>query len=166
MSEGAHRDSPAAPAATRRPRLENDGKNRLVGVVSKAFGVQMMRYSYDVENRRVTKTFNPESAHALTTNYVLDGKHEIEERNGMLLLERQFVYGTTIDELLVMDVPGLDAANFWPEEAPVEHPPAVPLPVGVVSMPGLMDVRYYVHQDPQQSLGPASNIRENNGPNS
>jgi hypothetical protein len=61
-------------------------------------------------------------------------------------------YGTTIDELLVMDVPGLDAANFWPEDAPIEHPPAVPLPVGVVSMPGLIDVRYYVHQDPQQSV--------------
>lgn len=80
-----------------------DFANRLRTVRQKSDGAVVAAYSYDVANRRVRKVVTNSGSLDGTTDFSLDGMHEIEERDGANGLLRQYVYGLKVDEPLVLD---------------------------------------------------------------
>jgi RHS repeat-associated protein len=80
-----------------------DAMNRLSTVTRKSDNALIAVYSYDAIGRRVQKVVSNSGALNGTTGYYLDGAQEIEERNGTDDVTRQYVYGATLDEPLVMD---------------------------------------------------------------
>lgn len=79
-----------------------DEINRLTSVPNVQAG-----YEYDGLDRRISKTVG-----ATKTYFVLDGDHEIEERNASGVLLAEYVYGDDIDEILTMDRGGQTSYYF------------------------------------------------------
>jgi RHS repeat-associated protein len=71
-----------------------DAKNRLVRVTTLG-GNTIANYKYDAFGRRVEKKAGSE-----TVRYVHFGKRVLEERNVFSQLQRQYVYGNGVDEVL------------------------------------------------------------------
>jgi RHS repeat-associated protein len=80
-----------------------DAFNRLTTVTRKSDGAVIASYAYDAPGRRIQKEVSNSGALDGTTDYYLDGAEEIEERNGVGAVTQQYVYGASIDEILVMD---------------------------------------------------------------
>ncbi len=76
-----------------------DALNRLVRV--RESGTTIATYAYDGLGRRISKTVAGE-----TTRYVYDGDRVIEEQSDDGTMERQFVYGIGIDDVLQMRANG------------------------------------------------------------
>jgi len=92
-----------------------DGYNRLWRVRTLG-GATVATYCYDAENRRVRKSVSG----GATTDYLYDGWRVIEERPVVSGVQgnaqRQLVYGTYLDEVLVADVDADadgDCAEFY-----------------------------------------------------
>ncbi|MDA1017209.1 MAG: hypothetical protein O3A00_22475, partial [Planctomycetota bacterium] len=81
---------------------EYDFRNRLVRVTNTASD-EVARYTYDARDRRALSVVATASGQADTTEFVYSGNRVLEERDGDQVLERQFVYGNGIDEVVVMD---------------------------------------------------------------
>ena len=73
-----------------------DGRNRLVRVTTLA-GNTVAYYQYDALNRRSKKAAANE-----VVQYHYFGKQVLEERNALGQMQRQFVYGTRLDQVLQM----------------------------------------------------------------
>ena len=73
-----------------------DGRNRLVRVTTLA-GNTVAYYQYDALNRRSKKAAANE-----VVQYHYFGKQILEERNALGQMQRQFVYGTGLDQVLQM----------------------------------------------------------------
>jgi RHS repeat-associated protein len=80
-----------------------DFENRLSTVTRKSDGKLIATYSYDSSGRRIRKVVTNDGALNGTTNYYLDGEQEIEERDAANHLLRQFVFGSYVDDPLVLD---------------------------------------------------------------
>ena len=80
-----------------------DFQNRLRTVTRKSDGALIATYSYDAMGRRIRKVVTNSGALDGTTDYDYDGWHEIEEHNGTDGLVRQYVFGATADEALVLN---------------------------------------------------------------
>ena len=76
-----------------------DCENRLIKAVRNSDGQTLGEYRYDPFGRRARKTVNGQPS---TVNYLLDGAQVLEERDGDWTLLRSYVYGTGIDEPLVL----------------------------------------------------------------
>ena len=79
-----------------------DSWNRL-DAVQLLDGTTVAEYDYDAMNRRVEKDVSDSGAGDGTTRYYYDGWQVIEERDAGDAVTQQYVYGTGIDEVLVMD---------------------------------------------------------------
>jgi RHS repeat-associated protein len=60
-------------------------------------------YSYDADGRRIRKVVTGSGDLNGTTDFYLDGWQEIEEHDGANAVTQQYVYGSYIDEPLVVD---------------------------------------------------------------
>ena len=69
----------------------------------KSDGELIAVYSYDALGRRIQKVVTNSGGLDGTTDYYYDGQQDIEEHNGSGTLTQQYVYGSGINELLVMD---------------------------------------------------------------
>jgi RHS repeat-associated protein len=87
-------------------------------------------------NRRVSATVGDTG-----TDFVLDGREEIEERTATRGLVRSFVHGPRIDELLALDVPLEGPAGSLPPPLDIILPLQPPA-----------STRYYYHQDEQMTV--------------
>lgn len=99
-------------------RYRHDYRNRLVGFerLDPATGavVASATYLYDALGRRLSKAVTV-GATTVTTNYVLDGNQEIQERDGAGAVRREFVYGNGIDEPIRLRTlsGGLETGRFF-----------------------------------------------------
>ncbi|MBS3764274.1 MAG: hypothetical protein KGZ25_13335, partial [Planctomycetes bacterium] len=76
-----------------------DALNRLVRVSeSDAPAVTLAQYSYDTNNRRITREVTHSDELNGTTRYVYDGWQVVEERGGGGSVEKTYTYGNYIDE--------------------------------------------------------------------
>jgi RHS repeat-associated protein len=80
-----------------------DAMNRLRTVTRKSDGILIATYTYDAIGRRDSKVVTNSGALNGTTYFYLDGWQEIEERNASHTPTQQYVYGSYIDEPLVVD---------------------------------------------------------------
>jgi RHS repeat-associated protein len=80
-----------------------DHRNRLRTVTRKADGARLAAYTYDAVGRRIRKVVTNSGALNGATNFHLDGRQVIEERDGTDDVVQQYVYGIDIDEPLVLD---------------------------------------------------------------
>ena len=87
--------------------LKNDGTNTYIydeeNRLTMVNGLLSASYGYDAFNRRVSKTVN-----SVTTYYLSDFDDEIVEYDGSGNLLAEYIYGDTIDEVLVMSRGGID----------------------------------------------------------
>ena len=83
--------------------FEWDYRNRLRSVGEKSDGTPIGRYSYDAMGRRTRKRVSDGGVLNRTTDFLYDGWRALEERDGADVLDKQYVYGRTIDEALLMD---------------------------------------------------------------
>jgi len=74
-----------------------DGLNRLVRIEDKGAQSVFATYAYDAAGRRTRKEVNGN-----TTLFLYDGEHVIEERNGSSQMQKQYVYGEALDDVLQM----------------------------------------------------------------
>ena len=86
-----------------------DCENRLTRAVRNSDGQVLGEYKYDPFGRRAQKTVNGQPS---TVNYLLDGAQVLEERDGDWTLLRSYVYGTGIDEPLVL-VSNLESQSYF-----------------------------------------------------
>src|SRR5262249_50197222 len=77
--------------------------NRLRTVTRKSDSALIAVYSYDGMGRRIQKVVTNSGSQNGTTDYVLDGQQEIEERTGSGTLTVQYVYGSALNQPLVID---------------------------------------------------------------
>jgi RHS repeat-associated protein len=80
-----------------------DAMNRLTSVILKSDSELIAVYSYDAMGRRIEKVVTNDGAQDGTTDYDYDGEQDIEEHNSSGILTQQYVYGSGINEVLVMD---------------------------------------------------------------
>ena len=80
-----------------------DAQNRLRRVTREAAGAIVAVYSYDAAGRRTRKEVSASGALDGVTDFYHDGWQVIQEGNGSGGLVRQYVYGRSIDEPLVLD---------------------------------------------------------------
>ncbi|MFQ5528314.1 MAG: RHS repeat-associated core domain-containing protein [Thermoanaerobaculia bacterium] len=83
--------------------FEWDYRNRLRRVTRKSDGRPLAVYVYDALGRRVRKTVTNTGATDGVTDYYYDGRRVVEERNLADSVARQYVYGNTVDEALILD---------------------------------------------------------------
>ncbi|MBI4603690.1 MAG: RHS repeat-associated core domain-containing protein, partial [Planctomycetes bacterium] len=83
--------------------LEWDYKNRLARVTRRADGAPIATYAYDALGRRARKLVMNSGSLDGTTRFSYDGWQVLEERDGADALRQQYVYGSSIDEVLVLD---------------------------------------------------------------
>jgi RHS repeat-associated protein len=107
-----------------------DASDRLRTVSRKSDGMLVAAYTYDALDRRVQKVVTNSGALDGTTVFYLGGLQEIEERNGADALVQQYVFGSSLDEPLVLDR-NLD---------------------GDGSASGASDQRLFYHQNAQNSV--------------
>jgi RHS repeat-associated protein len=86
-----------------------DAMNRLRTVTRDADGQLVATYSYDALGRRIEKVVTNSGSLDGKTDYYLDGLREIEERNAADVATQQYVYGASLDEVVVLDR-GLDGS--------------------------------------------------------
>ena len=93
-------------------RLKWDHRNRLIGVVEQdATGTILMQadYRYDVLNRRIAKTVDPDgvgSQSATTERYVYDGEHIVLVFDEDGVQQERYLHGPMIDQVLAGEVAG------------------------------------------------------------
>ncbi len=80
-----------------------DSQDRLRTVTRASDGAVIATFSYDALGRRVRMVVSNSGALDGTTDFYSDGNSEIEERDATDAVVRQYVYGDSIDEPLVMD---------------------------------------------------------------
>jgi RHS repeat-associated protein len=80
-----------------------DAMNRLRTVTRKSDSALVATYSYDAEARRIQKVVTNSGTLNGTADFYVDGQQEIEEHNGTDAVTQQYVYGSYIDEPLVLD---------------------------------------------------------------
>jgi len=82
----------------------HDAFNRLIEVKRKSDNLTVSKFTYDAFNRRVTKTVTNSGSLNGKTRYLLDGIHEIQERDEISgFLSAEYVYGGGVDEMLTME---------------------------------------------------------------
>jgi len=86
---------------------EWDAKNRLKAVTRKSDSKVIAEYVYDCDNRRMEKTISNGGITGTTANgttrYYYHGWQVLQEEDGSDAVQRQYVYGTYIDEPWVLD---------------------------------------------------------------
>jgi RHS repeat-associated protein len=80
-----------------------DAMNRLRTVTRKSDNMVIAVYSYDADGRRIRKVVTNSGTLNGTTDFYLDGQQEIEEHNAADNPTQQYVYGSYLDEPLVLD---------------------------------------------------------------
>jgi RHS repeat-associated protein len=85
---------------------EWDALGRLRRVSRSATGASVASYTYDALNRRTTKHVTESGPLDGLTQFVHFGEQEIEERDAADALTRQYIFGSWIDEPILMDVDG------------------------------------------------------------
>jgi len=84
-------------------QYEYDFRNRLVRATRAATSEVVAEYTYDASNHRLQKVVTNSGTLDGTTEFVYDGNRAIEERDAAGIVTQQYVYGRSIDEVLVMD---------------------------------------------------------------
>ena len=87
-----------------------DYENRIVKIEDDASST-VATFEYDALGRRIRKV---DSIASVTTLYYYDPDWRcLEERDGSDILQRSFIYGNYIDEVLVMTVPGSPPTDYY-----------------------------------------------------
>ena len=87
-----------------------DYENRIVKIEDDASST-VATFEYDALGRRIRKV---DAVAAVTTLYYYDPDWRcLEERDGSDILQRSFIYGNYIDEVLVMTVPGSPPTDYY-----------------------------------------------------
>jgi len=94
-------------------RYQYDYENRIVRIyrLSGPTEVTVATFDYDALGRRIRKV---DPIAGATTLYYYDPDWRcLEERDGSDVLQRSFIYGNYIDEVLVMTVPGSPPTDYY-----------------------------------------------------
>jgi len=87
-----------------------DYENRIVKIEDDSSST-VATFEYDALGRRIRKV---DAVAAVTTLYYYDPDWRcLEERNGSDVVQRSFIYGNYIDEVLVMTVPGSPPTDYY-----------------------------------------------------